>query len=237
MDPWWCLRIPKSEDLKPLEEQAVQWACRHAVRRDRVWRLCLAVLAVWFCLMLWWIIKVDSGVSTLIGAVLAGAGALLPCGRAIAITRQERERFLAEHDGKVEPDLVIQYLRRRCLGANVFGIVSYAAFAGVLMLALTTWAGKVSLEIQASFMASQAGDLQAERDFRDGMLRLYELGEGFAEKSTGRKEGPFEIWTRPSTTVFGGADKRCLEEFVDSYNERMRSMHRKENPDTRDEPD
>ncbi|HUG69511.1 MAG TPA: hypothetical protein VMM76_17300 [Pirellulaceae bacterium] len=70
------------------------------------------------------------------------------------------------------------------------------------------------------------GTVRAEHDFKNGQLRLFELdGEQQDDVSTGRSEGPFEIWNPQYLPVLGYPHRYATEQMVGFYNRRMRNMH------------
>jgi hypothetical protein len=81
-------------------------------------------------------------------------------------------------------------------------------------------------EMEMYGMATYAGAMQADADFRHGNMRLYELSPAPDTKSkdTHRKDGPFEVWTWPYYPTLGHAHQFGEERFVDMYNEKMRYM-------------
>ena len=80
-------------------------------------------------------------------------------------------------------------------------------------------------------MAGYAAALQALSDFENGKLRIFELaridlaegGQLFA--FTGRRDGPFEIWTRGYLQFLSPPDRYANEQFIKTYNSKMRYMH------------
>ncbi|MEO0965566.1 MAG: hypothetical protein AAFY08_10645 [Planctomycetota bacterium] len=70
------------------------------------------------------------------------------------------------------------------------------------------------------------GGVWAMLDFENGERRQYEpipAGRGAQIADTGRRDGPFEIWTWTYTDhVVGGA--AAGEAFVESYNQKMRQL-------------
>src|ERR1041385_4849316 len=75
------------------------------------------------------------------------------------------------------------------------------------------------------FVGTQATQ-QAMDDFREGHIRLYTLsGENEASRSTGRRDGAFEVWTYPFAPALGHAHRYAKEQFIEFYNRKMRYMH------------
>ncbi|MBL8820040.1 MAG: hypothetical protein JNL58_28710 [Planctomyces sp.] len=70
------------------------------------------------------------------------------------------------------------------------------------------------------------GSARADEDFRNGKLRLFELGsEQERDTFTGRSEGPFEIWNPQYFPTRGYPHRYVTEEMVVFYNLRMQYMH------------
>jgi hypothetical protein len=66
---------------------------------------------------------------------------------------------------------------------------------------------------------------RALRDFREGHLRLYQLGgESEAAKFTGTNDGPFEVWVPQFYPSLGRAHRYSTEQFIDFYNRKMHYM-------------
>jgi hypothetical protein len=78
-------------------------------------------------------------------------------------------------------------------------------------------------------MAALAGSLQARADYERGNLQLYEVAADSEMKATGRSEGPFQIWTWPFHSMLGQPNKFAAEQFVKSYNTKMKYM--RQHPD------
>jgi hypothetical protein len=81
------------------------------------------------------------------------------------------------------------------------------------------------LEADRQAHARLAGSHSAAEDFHRGRLRLLELDAhaGAKTRPTGKRDGPFEIWTwsHAELSSFGG---KAAETFVCCYNERMREL-------------
>lgn len=100
--------------------------------------------------------------------------------------------------------------------------------AGLLVKAYS-W-DQMWLRFELQTQATSHGGMWAMNDFRAGkfrQLRLVSAAVGRIE-DTGRRDGPFEIWTW--TYVDGAPGSReAAEAFVAMYNGKMRHMY--ENPD------
>lgn len=226
MKRWWSLRMPDAVKELPRLERRALWANYSGVlwRDKRIW-LYLGLLTLGAVLLVCFALDLDRYLSIPIVAILGGIGSAFLFGRSITLKAPLAERYLEEHGGKVEPELVIRYLRRRCTMANITTLVCYLAFTAALFAAVWGWIGKLTMEVQAELMAMRAGSAEAQQDIRSGTLRLYKLTEDGEEEFTGQKEGVFEIWSWPyfpSPPIFDGASRRCDEEFVRWYNRIMR---------------
>jgi hypothetical protein len=104
-------------------------------------------------------------------------------------------------------------------------VASWWALSVAIGVSIWFYAYKISTQMSMEAWASYAGKLQARVWFQEGRYRLLELTSDEKSQSTGRTDGPFEIWTwthytnAPSLTV-QTADK----EFVDAFNSRMRQL-------------
>lgn len=84
---------------------------------------------------------------------------------------------------------------------------------------------------QVSVWAGHAAALEALSDFENGRLRVFELARidlakgGQQSAFTGRRDGPFEIWTRAYFAYLGPPDRYANEQFITAYNDKMRYMH------------
>ena len=79
---------------------------------------------------------------------------------------------------------------------------------------------------QVMLLAGSRGTRLALDDFRAGKLRLFELsGEQYNPKYSGRRDDGFEIWYPQFHPILGLAHRFSTEEFVKSYNDKMRYMH------------
>jgi hypothetical protein len=100
-----------------------------------------------------------------------------------------------------------------------------------LLLCASVWLGtwfyayRISTRMSMETWAYYAGNLQARIWFQEGRYRLLELSSEDKSRFTGRKDGPFEIWTwthytnSPSLTVTTDD-----QQFVASFNARMRQL-------------
>jgi len=80
------------------------------------------------------------------------------------------------------------------------------------------------LEQQRSAMTVYAASLQANVDFDHGLLRKYELSMTNKIGYSGRRDGAFEIWTWPANTEAGQPAQQTSQQFVDTYNDKMKYM-------------
>lgn len=70
------------------------------------------------------------------------------------------------------------------------------------------------------------GTARADRDFKNGKLRLFELAdEQKVDAFSGRSEGPFEIWNPQYFPKSGYPHWYVTKEMVAFYNRRMQYMH------------
>ena len=68
--------------------------------------------------------------------------------------------------------------------------------------------------------------MQALADFKKGNLRLLKIeGENDKLRFSGQREGPFEIWIVQYLPTLGKVHKYSQEQYVDSYNRKMRYMY------------
>jgi hypothetical protein len=92
----------------------------------------------------------------------------------------------------------------------------------VMLLVFHHLGARMSMETWASY----AGKLQARIWFQEGRYRMLELSSTDRSEFTGRKDGPFEIWTWPGNTneptpLFV---PRADQDFVDAVNDTMKDM-------------
>jgi hypothetical protein len=97
----------------------------------------------------------------------------------------------------------------------------------LIVASLGAWGVRVSWialrwETEMYGMATYAGALKASVDYANGKTRLYDLIANGREEYTGRRDGVFEIWTRPCYSDSGGPEKSTQGWFVSAYNSRMR---------------
>ena len=106
------------------------------------------------------------------------------------------------------------------LGALLLGSVSLIAWDYWEIYGIGGWRDQVL--VSESLVAWR----EALDDFRDGRLRLYQLG-GESEKRhyTGTNDGPFEVWVPQFYPSLGRAHRYSTEQFIEYYNRKMRYMH------------
>ena len=75
-------------------------------------------------------------------------------------------------------------------------------------------------------MAGYASALQCSADFRAGRFRVFEVTERGDLKYTGKKDGPFEVWTRPYYPILGHPSRFTEDSFAKSYNDLARYKYR-----------
>jgi hypothetical protein len=108
---------------------------------------------------------------------------------------------------------------------RLFMILIVLLALGNVGLLVRSWWTNLQWE-QAMFgVATYAGAMQADADFRNGVLRFYELTPDTKAEDTHRKDGPFEVWTRTYYPNLGHAHEFAEQRFVEMYNEKMRYMH------------
>lgn len=83
--------------------------------------------------------------------------------------------------------------KRRFVAVVVLVLVTNSLTAWVL-LERSRWE-QMQWEGEVSSMAGYAAALQAHADFRNGVLRQYQLTEDGRAAFTGRHDGPFEVWS------------------------------------------
>jgi hypothetical protein len=92
-----------------------------------------------------------------------------------------------------------------------------------------TWLIQTNLDFsEAAYFATEPNRItargDADKDFDAGILRVYRLetGQPGLGRSTGRKDGPFEIWTRyVSWRESKRVDLLLATAYVETYNARM----------------
>jgi hypothetical protein len=126
------------------------------------------------------------------------------------------------HDARVPPgrvwarDIRLLTVLTGVLMAAIVGLTCLWAHAEGRSL---LWRDTLSME------ADVLGTNIARRDFRAGMLRLYELsGPADESRPTSRREGPFEVWRSFYFPDAGPAHQWERERFIAAYNEKMRYM-------------
>jgi hypothetical protein len=104
----------------------------------------------------------------------------------------------------------------------------------VLTVVLAFWI--VNLKVRESWtnmqweqtmygMATAAGTMEAGDDYRNGVLRVFELAADSTTEDTGSKDGPFEVWTWAYFPSMGHPQVYAAERFVEMYDQRMRYMY------------
>jgi hypothetical protein len=96
--------------------------------------------------------------------------------------------------------------------------------ANVSLLVRSWWVNN-QWEQEMYGMATYTGAMQADADFRNGILRLFELVADTKSEDTHRKDGPFEVWTWTWYPDLGHANEFAEERFVEMYDEKMRYMY------------
>ncbi len=108
-------------------------------------------------------------------------------------------------------------------GTKAFALVGWIAWPVLLLILLITY--RLTNQTYLQSWATYAGELQAKVWFQEGHLRLLELSSNPKLEFSGRKDGPFEIWTwkqypNPNWLLADPADP----EFVTAFNLRMRQL-------------
>lgn len=82
--------------------------------------------------------------------------------------------------------------------------------------------------------AAEHGRLKAAANFRAHKKRLYEIHlvpeneeQDGKSKFTGRRDGPFEIWTYPCYPILGHPHQVASETFIEFHNKCMRRLQEK----------
>lgn len=107
-------------------------------------------------------------------------------------------------------------------------LVTNVTTGGIL---LKSWKTNRIWEEQMPSWVGYSAVVRASTDFEHGRMRIFELSKlemskgGSQQEFTGRHDGPFEIWTKAYFPVFSPPDRLNQEQFIKTYNVRMRTMH------------
>ena len=114
-------------------------------------------------------------------------------------------------------------------------LISLSVVIAISLLAKAYWDiyGTCGYRNTVVAISGLMGLSQAQRAFGNGELRIYELTitneTEVWHEFTGRYEGSFEIWSHPLNPSLGIGHRLSSQEFVASYNRRMKLLH--QNPD------
>jgi hypothetical protein len=105
--------------------------------------------------------------------------------------------------------------------------VAHILFSILLMLTVSFFVQRVLTRMMIEHWASYAGTLQAKVYIQEGKFRILELAGDQKSEFTGRREGPFEIWTHVSRTNSSFYERVVLPvtgdlEYIAAFNRRMR---------------
>ena len=122
------------------------------------------------------------------------------------------------------------YIPKRLWALTVFALFGWVFLP--LMFALWFHGYYTFTESTLQTWSSYAGELQAKVYFDDQKCRLLELEPDAEMEFTGRKEGPFEIWSWSYHSQMSWLHtKEANAQFVDSFNDRMRELWQKKETD------
>ena len=93
---------------------------------------------------------------------------------------------------------------------------------GILLIRFW-WENRLA-EDSAFGFAAYAGAMQAHADYRNGVLRQYELIADSHTGFTGQRDGPFEVWGWNFYPSLGRIDRIANEAFVEVYDKKMKFM-------------
>jgi hypothetical protein len=125
---------------------------------------------------------------------------------------------------------------KKIFHVSVFVLIVCSFLLGALAGLPTIQSYRIITQMRMDTWAEMAGDFQARDLFRTGNCRLLELypiskfDTGHISSTfTGKKEGPFEIWTRPAyintKSVLGWLAKDAGDEkYVESFNRSMKQL-------------
>lgn len=105
----------------------------------------------------------------------------------------------------------------------------------IILVAFLVWRDQFIWKNLMYGMTGLAASQHATNDFNDGKLRLFMAVEGSEQRSTGKTDGPFQVWERPYHRALGTPHKFTEESYIGFYNRRMRHLHSKvenQNEDT-----
>ena len=113
----------------------------------------------------------------------------------------------------------------RWLVITIGGLFVLASAGAILVLQVRHNRELWLCHLAADGYAQLAASLRAIHDYRTGQLRIFVLKPDGREEFTGRKDGPYELWTWPTHPTLGRTSTMADEAYVNRYNLRMRSMH------------
>jgi hypothetical protein len=107
----------------------------------------------------------------------------------------------------------------------VIAVLTVALLASLGLLGRAHWRN-FWWESEVYGLAGLVATNQAMEDFSHGNLRLLSIaGKNDGLRYSGKKEGPFEVWTPQFYPSLGYPHRFVTEKYVEFYNRKMRYMH------------